>query len=149
MASTIEEKTTYRWRSTSTVIKSRPMQKGTLRLRPRFRDLVWQSSINKNDNATWWWNFDRLLRNDDALQQPVVCIIRNPLRWSFLQFFIHQNRLLFGKVTSVSSVGFVSHVRKFFAKVGCTKTLITQRRNNICTNGFQLCNLEIMGYKKM
>ena len=33
-------------------------------------------------------------------------------------------------------------------KVGCTKTLITQRRNKIFTNGFQLCNLEIMGYKK-
>ena len=41
----------------------------------------------------------------------------------------------------------VYQVRKFFVKVGCKKTLITQRRNKIFTNGFQLCNLEIMGYK--
>ena len=66
-------------------------------------DIAWQSSINKNDHALWW-NFDRMLRNDDALQQPVVCIFRKPLCWSFLQFLIHQNRLVFGKVTSVSSV---------------------------------------------
>ena len=131
------------------IYMSRPMRKGTLWLRPWFRDIAWQSSINKNDDAIWWWNFDRMLRNDDALQQPVVCIVRKPLRWSFLQFLIHRNQLLFGKVTSASSVGFFYQVRKFFVKVGCTKTLITQRRNKIFTNGFQLCNLEIMGYKKM
>ena len=69
--------------------------------------------------------FDRMLHNDDALQQPVVCIVRKPLRRSFLQFLIHHNRLLFDEVTSVSIVGFFYQVRKFFVKVGCMKTLIT------------------------
>ena len=124
--------------------------KGTLWLRLRFWDVASQNLIMIFHDVVymWWYNFEEILRNIGASPQTIFYVSGELLPQSFLQFLIDKNQSLISKVMAFLSTALV--LTHMVSLLSClTKTPLSRWGSNIFENGFQWCNLQIMGYKKV